>query len=45
MISYTQRNAKAEVLAEALYATLRERYVYEQADRGASVSVLVFGRF
>ena len=25
MISYTQRNAKAEVLAESLYATLRER--------------------
>lgn len=33
MISYTQRNAKAEVLAEALYATLRERYVQQLASK------------
>ena len=39
MISYTQRNATAEALAEALYATLRERYVCTQAGRGAVVSV------
>lgn len=39
MISYTQRNAKAEVLAEALYATLRERYVCKQAGK-QSVSCL-----